>query len=186
MAKKILYLIVEGISNGSDVMVGVEGLSTTKRDILKKLNARYRDTKAYYENPETNKYSDSFDVYESDDIEQRTVANVAKIEVDYNNIHGNTHIYVVAGASSDGQGNFYSWLAKACTTMKEAKEAIQSLYEDNKDYYNPPEDEVEGDDDIDFIDLYDEDDVEHHMVTEIINVEIPLDNKEVQLNLRVC
>ena len=26
MAKKILYLIVEGISNGSDVMVGVEGL----------------------------------------------------------------------------------------------------------------------------------------------------------------
>ena len=70
--------------------------------------------------------------------------------------------------------------------MKEAKEAIQSLYEDNKDYYNPPEDEVEGDDDIDFIDLYDEDDVEHHMVTEIINVEIPLDNKEVQLNLRVC
>ena len=186
MAKKILYLLVEAFSNGFDFMVGVEGVSTTKRDILKKLNARYRDAKAYCKNPVTNKLPMSFDVYKADDIEKRIATNVVNIEVEYNNIHGSTHIYVVAGASSDGQGNFYPWLEKACSTMKEAKETIQTLYEDDKDCYNLPKDDVEEDDEMDYFDLYDEDDIEHREVAEIITVEIPLDNKEVQLNLRVC
>lgn len=179
MAKKILYLIVEGISNGSDVMVGVEGLSTTKRDIIKMLNARYREVKGYYKDPNGEKCSESFDIYESTDVETRNAADIEKVEIDFGNTHGKTNVYLVVSANSDGQGNFYPALEKACLTEEEAKEAVQSLYDEVEDYYNPPEEDEEEDDDdededMDSFDLYDEDDIEHHTVTDIIKVEINL------------
>lgn len=178
MAKAVFYAIIEALSNGANPMVGVEGTATTKRDIIKMLNARYREVKGYYKDPDGEKCSESFDIYESTDVETRNAADIEKVEIDLGNTRGKTDVYLVVSANSDGQGNFYPALEKVCLTEEEAKEAVQSLYEEVEDYYNPPEEDEEEDDDededIDSFDLYDEDDIEHHTVTDIIKVEINL------------